>query len=205
MTNRDLVTHLIEVGVLHTPRIINAFVVCDRIHFIPLELSESAYDDHPLPIGEGQTISQPYTVAFMLELLQPEYGNTILDIGSGSGWTTALLSRCVGEGGYVEGLERMDELVKLGQNNLVRCAITNASIEKASVDTLGKPMHRYNRILVSASADELPHTLIDQLEIGGILVIPIRSSIWRFVKRINGTIESTEFPGFRFVPLIIPE
>lgn len=203
MGNRDLVSHLIRSGVLRTPRIVEAFVRCDRIRFVPEEYSEYAYEDRPLPIGEAQTISQPYTVAFMLELLRPEEGNRILDVGSGSGWTTALLSCCVGESGWIEGVERIDELVRLGRENLSRCEIANATIEKAPPDVLGKPSRIYERILVSASATQLPPPLIEQLAPGGILVIPIENSIWRIVKRHNGTLDSTEYPGFRFVPLVV--
>lgn len=95
-SNEQLVEHLKKEGVLNTPRIINAFRAIDRVDFVRKEQSGSAYADHPLPIGEGQTISQPYTVAFMLEKLQPRSQDKILDVGSGSGWTTALLSYCAG-------------------------------------------------------------------------------------------------------------
>lgn len=94
--NEQLIEHLKEDGPLETPRIINAFRAVDRADFVKKESKRNAYIDRPLPIGEGQTISQPYTVAFMLEKLQPEFGDKILDIGSGSGWTTALLAYCAG-------------------------------------------------------------------------------------------------------------
>ena len=86
-TNRELINAMITSGVLKTPRIIDAFQKIDRKYFVPEAFSEHIYIDRPLPIGRDQTISQPSTVAFMLELLLPEEGSKVLDIGSGSGWT----------------------------------------------------------------------------------------------------------------------
>jgi len=151
----------------------------------------------------GQTISQPTTVAIMLELLHPKHGNKILDIGSGSGWTTALLACAVGDEGYVEGVERIPSLVEYGRHSLKRAHIDNASIDFADPNVLGKPEHLYDRILVSASANELPSELLKQLKPGGTLVIPILESVWRITKDKSGILHHYELPGFRFVPLIL--
>ncbi len=195
---------MIASGVLYSPHLIKAFHRCNRMYFVPDELQSEAYADYPLSIGMGQTISQPTTVAIMLEFLRPQAGNKVLDIGSGSGWTTALLASAVEPSGFVEGLERVPSLVAYGRNSLKRVHVTNASIDFADPSLLGKPGNLYDRILVSASADKLPKTLIEQLNPGGILVIPILESIWRFIKREDGEITSQELPGFRFVPLITP-
>lgn len=203
-TNQQLISHLIESGVLRSPTLIRAFEECDRSLFVPEIDITVAYGDYPLQIGAGQTISQPYTVAIMLEMLHPGVGNRILDIGSGSGWTTALLATAVGESGFVEGVERVASLVEYGRNSLRRAHIRNASIDLADPSVLGKPGHLYDRILVSASASGLPTSLVDQLKPGGILVIPIQESIWRITKDQTGKIEANELPGFRFVPLILP-
>jgi len=112
-----LIDQLIDTGYLHTPRIINAFRKTKREDFLPEKLKDQAELNEPLPIGEGQTISQPLTVAFMLELLQPEEGNKILDVGSGSGWTTALLSELAGENGKVYGVEIRKSLKEFGEKN----------------------------------------------------------------------------------------
>lgn len=201
--NRQLINHLIDAGVLRSLALINAFQTCDRILFVPENLHPYAYDDRPLPIGEGQTISQPYTVAVMLELLHPRLGNKILDIGSGSGWTTALLASAVGTTGFVEGIERVPSLVEYGRERLTKAHISNASITLSAPSALGKPAHQYDRILVSASASDMPKELIAQLKPGGILVIPVENSIWRITKEEDGTISSYELPGFVFVPLIV--
>ena len=202
--NQHLIDHLIARGALQSPSIIEAFKCCDRILFVPDALQSETYGDYPLPIGEGQTISQPATVAIMLELLQPETGNKILDIGSGSGWTTALLASIVGKEGFVEGLERIPFLVQFSRKNLQKAHINNASITLADPSTLGKPGNFYDRILVSASAKNMPKSLLNQLKNGGILVIPIENSVWRFTKNTDGTIDAYELPGFCFVPLIVP-
>jgi protein-L-isoaspartate(D-aspartate) O-methyltransferase len=197
-----LINAMIVAGTLETPEIIEAFEVVDRKYFIPNTFSEYMYIDKPLPIGEEQTISQPSTVAFMLELLRPQKGDNILDIGSGSGWTSALLCSIVGKSGSLLGLERMDILVGLGRKNLSQFSFgEHCSIEKAS-NLLGVPGRKFDKILVSASADEIPESLFDQLNIGGTLVIPVQHSIFKFEKLSDTELKKEEFPGFVFVPLI---
>lgn len=201
--NEQLIDHLIESGALKSQSLINAFKRCDRIIFIPKELYPYAYEDHPLPIGKGQTISQPYTVAIMLELLQPNIGDRILDIGSGSGWTTALLAAAVGTAGTVEGVEIIPTLAAYGNENLSKADIHNATITLADPSILGKPGELFDCILVSASASEMPTALIDQLKPEGRLVIPVQNTIWQIKKAKDGSIRRNPFPGFRFVPLIV--
>lgn len=201
--NRLFVDYLIQRGVLRSPSLIDAFLRCDRMLFVPDHLKGGAYGDYPLSIGEGQTISQPTTVAIMLELLAPQEGNRILDIGSGSGWTTALLASAVGDNGYVEGMERIKSLVEFGRENLRKAGIANASIEPSDTAALGKPGRQYDRILVSASAPVMPSELFDQLKPDGSLVIPVHNSLWHFTKNAEGAIDAYELPGFRFVPLIV--
>ncbi|WP_295051527.1 protein-L-isoaspartate O-methyltransferase [Sulfuricurvum sp.] len=201
-SNQQLIDHLIASGVLRSLSLINAFKKCDRIDFVPEEFRPYAYEDRPLPISNGQTISQPYTVAIMLELLQPHSGDKVLDIGSGSGWTTALLATTVGESGFVEGIDIIPSLVEYGKENLQTAGIYNASISLIDSQILGKPGRRYDRILVSASAPEMPRALFDQLKSGGTLVIPVQNSIWRLTKHEDETFDAYELPGFVFVPLI---
>lgn len=197
-----LVDGMIVSGVLKSDNIIEAFTVVDRKYFVPNLDKDLCYIDVPLSIGNDQTISQPSTVAFMLEHLGVQKGDKVLDIGSGSGWTTALLCHIVGEVGSVRGLERVDKLVEQGRENISKLDLpSHCSINKAGKH-LGIPAEAFDRILVSASADEIPEALFSQLKVGGSLVIPIRESIFKFKKVSESEVTEEEFYGFRFVPLI---
>ncbi len=201
MSNRQLVNSLRATVPLKMPELVEAFLSVDRIRFVPECYRDNAYVDRPFPIDHGQTISQPYTVAFMLELLKPQKGHSVLDIGSGSGWTTALLAHVVGNNGRVRGIERLPELVTLGQDNLAAFYFLYASIEQSG-ELLGTPGEVYDRILVSAAAEKLPDTLCEQLKPRGILVIPVGKFILKVSKGPQGQLEVDRHGCFSFVPLI---
>src|SRR3989339_1715567 len=122
---RNLVNNLKNIGVLKTPAIIEAFLKIDRADFVPEEIKNLAYFNEALAIGLSQTISQPYTVAFTLELLEPKMGDKILDIGSGSGWQTALLAHLVGKNGKIFSVEIISELFKWGKKNVESLGFKN--------------------------------------------------------------------------------
>lgn len=191
-------------NVLRSPKIIKAFEKVNRKDFVRSEYVRRAYDDIPLPIGYNQTISQPTTVAFMLELLELKEGLKVLDVGSGSGWTTALLANIVGKKGEVVGVELIPELVNFGRENIGKyCNGSNVNIFPAE-GTIGYPLKSpYDRILVSASADEIPLELIKQLKVSGVLVIPVKNSIYKLIRKSNdiSDVSKEEYPGFVFVPL----
>lgn len=198
--NDSLVDYLISNGVLKSETLVNAFRKIDRKDFILLEEQDVPYLDAALQIGYGQTISQPYVVAFMLELLDLEPTNKVLDIGSGSGYTTALISQSIGKIGYVFGLEKIPALVEFGKQNLKKYEIYNAFISRASYD-LGIKLKKFDRILVSAASQDLPMELLDQLEEGGKMVIPIKHSIYLIEKK-EGKVYERRFGDFSFVPLV---
>jgi len=201
ISNNSLINHLINRNTLKSSNIIEAFRHIERVDFVLDPTVSDVYEDYPLQIGYQQTISQPTTVAMMLEMLSPKEGDKILDIGSGSGWTTALLSFIVGTKGSVTGVERVDSLVNFGNSNLKKYKFKNSKIIQAK-DELGIVGEKFDRILVSAAAAELPYSLIEQLNIGGKLVIPVKNSIYEITKKEDGKIIKLEHYGFRFVPLI---
>lgn len=211
--------YLISVGYLKNPIIIDAFSKIKRADFLPDKLRNVADVDEALPIGEGQTISQPSVVAFMLELLSPKPGNKVLDVGSGSGWTTALLSYIVSDGGKdkkgrVLAIEIKGKLKKFGEKNTAKYNFTKKGIAKFICGDGVKDLEKkevFDRILVSAAAKDVPRELKNHLKIGGRLVIPIvdnregffsQQSIWLFEKKEKNKFKKNRYPGFIFVPLI---
>lgn len=206
-----LINSLIQEGWLKTPRIIEAFQKIKRIDFLPEEIKDLAELNEALSIGLGQTISQPLVVAFMIEQLQPQPGDKILDIGSGSGWTTALLAEIVGgptKGGHpgkVIAIEVVPRLKEFGEKNVAKYNF----IKKGTVEFLiadGSKGYQkeapFDKILVSAAAEKIPQEWREQLKIGGRIVTPVGSSIWLLIKKSKNKFEETEYPGFAFVPLI---
>jgi protein-L-isoaspartate(D-aspartate) O-methyltransferase len=208
----NLIDSLIQEGWLKTPIIIEAFRKIKRSDFLPEDLKSLSELNQALPIGFDQTISQPLVVAFMLEKLEPGEGEKILDIGSGSGWTTALLSEIVGKRGKVVAVELVPELMKFGKTNVEKynfvkkgvasfiCADgskgypnINSCPEFAcpSVARRAKEGRRicpeftegFDKILCSASSQrKIPSGWKDQLKAGGRIVAPIDSSIWLLIK-----------------------
>jgi len=170
----------------------------DRRRFLPPEVADDHHLDQPLPIGHGQTNSQPSTVAAMLRLLDPFPGMRVLDVGSGSGWSSAILGELGGPTSQVHAVELVPDLVERS-----RTAITQpwVHVHLAEPGTLGLPRSApFDRILVSAMADELPEELVDQLADGGVMVAPWRDVMHR-VRRVGDRVEVSEHGGYRFVPL----
>lgn len=179
-----------------------AFDAVPRSAFLPRGSRSRASYDGPIPIGHGQTNSQPRTVAAMLRLLAVETGNRVLDVGAGSGWTTALLAHLTGPTGHVLGLEKLVDLAAWGADNLATTGSGWASLSPAEPDVLGDPVGApYDRILVSANARSLPSELVEQLADPGRMVLPL-SSVMTLVVKEGGELHKTEHGSYRFVPLI---
>ncbi len=241
MNKKQLVGSLKSQG--FSDKIVSSFEKMDRERFIPIDLKKYAYEDVALEIGQGQTISQPYTIAFMLELLElgddgnfaqkdnlisnfssvahrdaptthPKFGNQIiptpdssqnrlpdnlkiLEVGSGSGYVLALLNGIVN--GKIYGVERLSVLVEKSRETLRN--LKNVEVFEGDGSKGLEKFAPFDRVLVSASADKVPEKLIKQLKVGGILVIPVKESIFQIRKTKNGLVER-KFPGFVFVPLV---
>jgi len=204
---KELVEYLQKKDILKTPALIDAFLAIDREDFTSLENKRFAQADEALSIGSGQTISQPYVVAFMLEQLMPRKGQRILDIGTGSGWTTALLAYIVGKTGKVIGIEILPELAEFAKTNVAKYNF----IEKGIVVFICangaqgyKEKAPFDSILVSASlaTKKIPTEWKEQLKENGKIVVPIQDSIWVFTKTKTGEFIEEEYPGFVFVPFV---
>lgn len=178
-----------------------AFEAVPRASFLPRLSRSRAGHDGPILIGHGQTNSQPRTVADMLRLLDVHAGQRVLDVGSGSGWTTALLAHLTGPTGEVVGVELVPDLVRWGAGNLATVGMPWATVQQAQPGVLGDPDHGpWDRILVSAEATTLPQPLVDQLGEPGRLVIPVAG--WMtLVVRDGGSVTTSTHGRYRFVPL----
>ncbi len=216
----NFVSELEQQGVARSPYVRDAFLHIDRKDFVLPEYRSEAYEDYPLPIGQRQTISQPYTVAFMLDILDPLPGQSILDIGSGSGWTTALLAYIVSPqtnhksqisnshtSGKVYGIEIIPELCELGKHNCEKYGfMANGVVEFYCQDgNNGLPTCApFDRILASAAVQrtDISDAWKQQLKIGGRIVAPIMDSVWVFDKIDEDSWKRTEYPGFTFVPFV---
>lgn len=205
-----LIDGLVKSGYLKTPEIVDAFRKIKRRVFVLPEDTDKVELDEPLSIGYGQTISQPATVAFMLEKLQPKKSERILDVGSGSGWTTALLAQIVGARGKVYGIERIEELKNFAERNVGKYDfIKSGTVHIFYTDGFyGLPeLAPFDKILVSAATEEIPPELLKQLKAGGRLVMPVgrrfESQSIAVVEKISESKFNKEiYPGFVFVPLI---
>jgi protein-L-isoaspartate(D-aspartate) O-methyltransferase len=178
-----------------------AFEAVPRAGFLPPGARSRAGFDGPILIGHGQTSSQPRTVADMLRLLAVRPGDRVLDVGSGSGWTTALLARLTGPDGSVLGVEVVPELAEWGAQNLARTSYGWASIRTAAPGVLGWPEAApYDRILVSAEARSMPDALLAQLTGDGRIVVPVRGTMILGVRH-GEDVETSRHGSYRFVPL----
>ena len=194
-------TQLAERGIREV-RVLDAMSRVPRHEFVPETLRQEAYEDHPLPIGEGQTISQPYIVAAMLEHLALQATDRVLEVGTGSGYVTALLSLLCAE---VYSVERHAQLAALAESTLHRLGYRNMKI-RVGDGRQGWPEYApFDAILVSAATPEMPPALFAQLREGGRMVVPIgpaSSQELQLIRKIGAEPEVRVLEGCRFVPLV---
>lgn len=205
-----LTDSLIRDGYLKSLSLIEVFRATDRARFVPEEVRAEAYRNLPLPIGEGQTISQPLVVAMMLELLAPAAGHKVLEVGTGSGWQTAMLAKLVAappaSGGRVASIERIRALAEAARETLTRelapeifgaVLLRHADGREGFLE--GAP---YDRIIAAASGNAMPEIWKSQLAVGGRIVAPVGEDLVVLDKTAPEEFTERRFHGFKFVPLV---
>ncbi|MBI4981464.1 protein-L-isoaspartate(D-aspartate) O-methyltransferase [Candidatus Woesearchaeota archaeon] len=198
----SLLEELKQMGI--NEKILSAIKSVNRELFISPAQAHLAYENIPLPIGSEQTISQPYTVAFMIQLLEIHPEDKILEVGAGSGYNAAVMSQLTGEKGKIISVELVAELAKQARDNLKKAGITNVKVIHGN-GYLGYAKEApFDKIIVTAGASETPPALIEQLKENGILVIPINRGWGQVMTKImkkEGRLIASEHGEFSFVPL----
>jgi protein-L-isoaspartate(D-aspartate) O-methyltransferase len=188
-------------GIRHEP-VLDAMARVPRHEFVDERYRDQAYEDHPIPIAEGQTVSQPYIVALMLESLSLEPSAKVLEIGTGSGYQAAVLAELAAQ---VYSVERHPALARAAEAALARHGYTNVRVIVGD-GSHGLPQHApFDAIIVSAAAPQVPPSLFDQLREGGRMIVPVgpaEAQELQLVRRHEGRPEVTRLEGCRFVPLI---
>ncbi len=204
MNKQKLLQRLKSLG--FSKKILDAFSKVKRENFVPEELENQTYEDAPLPIGQGQTISQPYTIAVMLSEIELKQGQKILEIGSGSGYVLALISEIVGKKGKVCGVEIVNELAEKSKEALDLGNYKNVEVYNRNGSDGLPEKAPFDRILISAACREIPKKLLNQLKDGGILLTPKGPRFEQslvVVQRKKDKFETIrEIPGFIFVPFV---
>ena len=199
-----LVASLKREGRIKTAEVEKAFLEVPREKFVPEMIKNYAYVDTPLEIGNGQTISAPHMVAIMCEALDIKKGQSILEIGAGSGYHAAIVSKIVGEKGHIYTVERFPALAERAKKNLENAGIKNVTVETGD-GSEGLPQHApYERIYVTCAAPEIPKPLVEQLKDLGKMLVPVGRLICNLelIEKKGGKITSKYICGCAFVPLI---
>ncbi|WP_041624068.1 protein-L-isoaspartate(D-aspartate) O-methyltransferase [Spirochaeta thermophila] len=203
---KDTLIRLLEREGIHERRILDAIDKVPREEFVPPDQRQYAYENIPLEIGWGQTISQPYTVAFMIQLLELMPGHKVLEVGGGSGYNAAVMWEVMNHTGELYSMEIHPEVYRMGKANLERTGYTDIRFILGD-GSKGLPEEApFDRIIVTAAAEETPSTLLSQLGEEGILVIPVHvgggTSVMTRIQRGGDEFHTTTHGYFRFVPLV---
>jgi protein-L-isoaspartate(D-aspartate) O-methyltransferase len=200
MNKEKLIKKLRDKGIKE--EILEAIEKIDRRNFVLEKDLNEAYEDHPLPIGYGQTISQPYTVAFMLQELELKKGDKVLEVGTGSGWNAALISYLIGEEGKIYSAEVVEELTREAEEklkNYKNTVVLNRDVSR------GLPEYApYSKIILTAAPKNLAEEFKEQLADNGILLAPVGKYTQKLIKLVkkDGKFTETEKGDFIFVPLV---
>ncbi|MCD6099821.1 MAG: protein-L-isoaspartate(D-aspartate) O-methyltransferase [Candidatus Marinimicrobia bacterium] len=202
-TPEEMVDEQIVARGITDRRVVKAMKSVPRECFVPDEYKELAYSDQPLPIGYGQTISQPYVVAFMTQELEIEPASKVLEIGTGSGYQTAILAE-IAEKVYT--VEVIEELSKRAEEALTKLGYRNIKFKVGDGREGWKEFAPFSRIIVTAASEDIPPELITQCEVGGIIVIPVGPKGWTQdlvkIRKLEGGITEQRMLPVRFVPLV---
>lgn len=187
---------------INNEKLFEAFIKFDRKDFVVSQYAKYAYDDRPLPIGHNATISQPTTVLFMLINLSVELGDTVLEIGFGSGWQTAILSDLVGKNGKVVAYEIILQLYDFGKENLKKYNLNNIELRQGNAMAVVDENLQFDRIIAGAAFNKIPTRLLEKLNNGGKMVVPTQNNdVLVMEKDKEGKISQKIFEGFIFVPI----
>lgn len=200
--NKNMIETQIRARGIRSEPVIQAMLSVERHRFIPgLQNIEEAYADHPLPIGQNQTISQPFMVALMSAALEPSSDLTVLEIGTGCGYQTAILAKLFR---FVYSVEIIESLAKLAASNLEKHNIRNVKVIHADGNLGYEKYAPFSRILAAASPDDIPEAVENQLETDGIAVIPVGSlnqELLKIRKNKDGKTSNKKIADVRFVPM----
>ena len=195
--------HIKKRGIVD-PSVLDALITVKRELFVPTKYREISYNDHPLPIGYNQTISQPYIVAFMTEYLQVKKNHKVLEIGTGSGYQAAILAKLADQVFTIEIIEPLGDIAKavLKENNYNNVIVRIGNGYKGWEDEAP-----FDRIIVTAAPEKIPTVLINQLKKGGRMIIPVGQTnsmqhLWLIKKNINGIVKKEKILPVRFVPMV---
>jgi protein-L-isoaspartate(D-aspartate) O-methyltransferase len=203
--NEILIDRIRKSGYLKSKSVEEAIRSMPRHLFLPDSMRDLAYLDAPLALGYRQTISQPTTVIAMTEALEVRRGQKVLEIGTGSGWQASILSYLVGNDGSVFSLEIVKELAEFARENLKKAGISNVKVLLRDGSLGMEEEAPFDRIIVTAASPEIPGPLIEQLKVGGIMVIPIGSLYFQemiVARKTEKGIKKRSIGDFNFVPLL---
>ena len=192
-------------SIVTNKQVLDAFAEIPREEFVLPKYKKEAYEDNPLPILAGQTISQPTTVVIMLEALELAKGQTVLEIGAGSGYNAALMSKIIGDKGVVYTTERIKSLAAFARKNLQKIGVKNVKVFNIDGSKGIKRYAPFDRIICTAAAQKIPKALVEQLKEWGIIIIPVGPSYSQQMiraRKFKGKILTETLGEFMFVPLV---